>query len=105
MYLNIFVERKVRIATKIAIAVIITNWIVTGIIGDFAMCQPFAFKWDKSIRGGHCLNLMASYRWISIPNILTDLAIIFLPFSTLYHLQITRIRKIGIALTFLTGGL
>ncbi|KAJ3579325.1 hypothetical protein NPX13_g1240 [Xylaria arbuscula] len=105
MYLSIFVERKIRIAAKIVIAVIVTNWIATGIIADFTICQPFAFKWDKSIPGGHCSNLMAAYRWISIPNILTDLAIIFLPFSALYHLQTTRIRKIGILITFLTGGL
>ncbi|GAW14705.1 hypothetical protein ANO14919_041080 [Xylariales sp. No.14919] len=105
MYLNIFVERKVRIATWIVIAVVIANWFIIGIIVTFTICQPFAYKWDKSIPGGHCADLLASYRWISIPNILTDLAIIFLPFSTLYRLHTTRVRKIGILLTFLTGGL
>lgn len=102
MYLNIFVERKVRIYTKVVVAVIVTNWIVCGIIVNFTICQPFAVKWEG---GGHCANVFAAYRWISVPNVLTDLAIIFLPLSTLYHLQTTQIRKIGIVLTFLTGGL
>ena len=70
----------------------------------FTIFQPFSFKWDKSI-DGHCSDLLAAYRYISIPNILTDLAILILPLSTLWHLNMSRTRKAGVFLTFLAGGL
>ncbi|KAI1763224.1 hypothetical protein GGR53DRAFT_531687 [Hypoxylon sp. FL1150] len=105
LYLYIFVDRTVRIITKVVLGVVLTNFVATGIIATFTICQPFAFKWDKSIPNGHCTDLMAGYRYISIPNIFTDLAILSLPISTLYRLQISRIRKIGIFLTLMAGGL
>ncbi|KAK2596435.1 hypothetical protein N8I77_013325 [Diaporthe amygdali] len=105
LYLRVFVERKVRIITWIVIGVVLANWVAVGIIAALVTCQPFAFKWDKTIPGGHCANLMAAYKYVSIPNILTDLAVAILPLSTLYHLQMSRTRKIGICLTFMAGSL
>ncbi|KAK4183165.1 hypothetical protein QBC35DRAFT_508565 [Podospora australis] len=105
LYLRIFTERKVRIATWIVLGVVIANYFATGIIATLTVCQPFAFKWDKTIPGGKCNNLMAAYRYISIPNIMTDLAIIVLPLSTLWKLQASKMRKVGLLITFLTGGL
>lgn len=105
MYLRIFIDKMTQIATKVVIVFVLLTWISVGIITTFTICIPFAYKWDKSIPGGHCADLIASYRWVSVPNILIDLAIIFLPVPNLYRLQMTRIRKIGIFLTFLTGGL
>lgn len=105
LYLRIFVERKVRIITWLVIGVVMSQWVATGIIASFLTCQPFAFKWDKSIPNGHCADTSAAYKYVSIPNILTDLAVAILPMSTLYRLQISRIRKIGVSLTFLAGSL
>jgi hypothetical protein len=104
LYLRVFAERRPRIATKVVLTVVVANWIATGIIADFTICQPFSFKWDKTING-HCSDLMAAYKYISIPNILTDLAILTLPASTLYKLHMSRTRKFGIFLTFLSGGM
>lgn len=104
LYLRIFVERKIRLITKIVLVVVILHWLTSGIIVMFTVCQPFSFKWDKSING-HCSDLLAAYRYISIPNILTDLAILILPISTLYRLHMSWIRKLGVFLTFLAGGL
>lgn len=105
LYLRIFTDRRVRIATWVVLGVVVANFVCTGMIATFTICQPFAFKWDKTIPGGHCADLMAAYKYISIPNILTDVAIAILPFSTLWKLQISRKRKLGIFLTFLAGSL
>ncbi|KAG6362557.1 hypothetical protein INS49_007649 [Diaporthe citri] len=105
LYLRVFVDRKVRIVTWIVIGVVLTNWVAIGIIAALVTCQPFAFKWDKTIQGGHCADLLAAYKYVSVPNILTDLAIAILPLSTLYHLQMSRTRKIGVSLTFMAGSL
>ena len=104
MFLHIFVGKRVRLIAKIVMAVVILHWAVSGIIVMFTICQPFSFKWDKTING-HCSNLIAAYRYISIPNILTDLAILLLPLPTLWHLNMSWKRKAGVFLTFLAGGL
>ncbi|RYP20591.1 hypothetical protein DL767_009416 [Monosporascus sp. MG133] len=103
LYLRVFTERNVRILTWIVIGVAIAH-AVANIIASFTICQPFEFKWNKTI-DGHCANVMASYRYVSIPHILTDIAILALPLPSLYQLQISKKRKLGIFLTFAMGGL
>jgi len=105
LYLRIFANRTVRILTWIVVALIVTNFFASGVITGFIICQPFAFKWDKTIPGGHCADLMAAYKYVSIPNILFDVAIAILPLSTLYHLQVSKLRKFGLIITFLAGSL
>lgn len=105
LYLRIFTQRKVRVATWIVLGVVVTNYFTSGVIVSFTICQPFAFNWDKSIEGGRCAHLMTAYRLISIPNVATDLAILALPLHPLWHLPMSQTRKIGVILTFMTGGL
>ncbi|KJZ72154.1 hypothetical protein HIM_08419 [Hirsutella minnesotensis 3608] len=105
LYLSIFVSRPTRIVTWIVLGIVVNHWIVTGVIATFTICQPFAYKWDKTIPGGRCTNLMAAYKYVSIPNIATDLAILVLPASSLLKLQTSKARKVGIFITFLTGSL
>ncbi|KAF2791122.1 hypothetical protein K505DRAFT_190733, partial [Melanomma pulvis-pyrius CBS 109.77] len=52
---------------------------------------------------GHCSDLLAAYRYFSIPNILTDIAILLLPVSTVWNLQVSKLQKVGIFFTFLTS--
>ncbi|KAI0970238.1 hypothetical protein F4678DRAFT_134042 [Xylaria arbuscula] len=104
MYLNIFIEARTRLITKIILAAIIANLVATVIL-TFTICQPFAFKWDKSIPNGRCDNLTAAYRYISIPNIVIDLPILFIPIPAIRKLQASRVRKVGLIITFVTGGL
>lgn len=105
LYLRIFADRRVRIVTWTVVGVVITHFWTSGVIVGLTICHPFQYKWDKSISDGYCGDLMAAYRYISIPNFVTDLMIIFLPISTLWNLQMGKSRKIGIVLTFLTGSL
>jgi hypothetical protein len=103
LYLRIFTQRTVRIVTWIVIGVCIAS-AVANFIASFTICQPFEFKWNKTIKG-HCADVIASYRWVSLPHILSDVAIITLPLSSLYKLQINKRKKIGVFLTFAMGGL
>lgn len=47
--------------------------LIYGLITPLVSCRPFAYNWDRTIPGGSCINIMASYRWTSFPNIITDL--------------------------------
>ena len=103
LYPRIFTERIVRIFTWIVIGVCVAH-AIANIIASFTICRPFEFKWNKAI-DGHCSNVMASYRYVSLPHILTDVAILILPLSSLSALMMNKRRKLGIFLTFLMGGL
>ncbi|KAJ4302827.1 hypothetical protein N0V90_001718 [Kalmusia sp. IMI 367209] len=74
-----------------------------GIISPALACKPFAYNWDKSIPGGKCIDLVAAYRWVSFPNILTDLALMALCFPSIYTVQLPLITKIGLFATFGIG--
>jgi len=103
LYLRIFTQRSVRIIAWIAIGVCIAH-VVANYIASFTICQPFEFKWNKTIKG-HCADVIASYRWVSLPHIITDIVILTLPLSSLYQLQMNKRKKLGLFLTFAMGGL
>lgn len=105
LYLRVCIDRRVRIISWVVLALVLGHFVCYGIIIYFAICRPFAFRWDKTIPGGHCGNQEASYKYVSIPNIVTDLAILALPLSTLLRLQMSTVRKVGIVATFLAGSL
>ena len=102
MYLRIFTTKPYRRSVYVLAVVLILNFIVGGLTGSLG-CQPLAFFWNNSIPGGHCINITAFFRWISLPNILTDVIMLALPQPLIWTLKITRDQKIGLTLTFLTG--
>ncbi|KAM0794239.1 hypothetical protein BDR22DRAFT_776243, partial [Usnea florida] len=102
MYLRIFTARSYRMSVYVLAAVLIMTFLAGGLTGSLG-CQPLAFFWNPTIPGGHCININAFFRWISLPNILTDIAMLVLPQPLIWTLQITRRQKIGLTVTFLTG--
>ncbi|KAI9154919.1 Satratoxin biosynthesis SC12 cluster protein [Paramyrothecium foliicola] len=105
LYLKIFIDRNVRIWTYVTIGLVLAHFVATGFGTYFGVCQPFAFKWDKAIPDGRCGDIIAIYRYASIPNIITDLLILLLPLPSLRKLHINKMRKAGIIATFLMGSL
>ncbi|KAF2267550.1 hypothetical protein CC78DRAFT_576918 [Lojkania enalia] len=77
-------------------------YIVTTFLTVYA-CNPREKIWDKLMLGGHCLN----YRGIIVStacfNILSDVAILLLPVTTVWKLRIPTKKKIAISLLFGTG--
>jgi len=104
LYLRVFTDRTVRICTWFVICFCVAH-ALANIIASFTICQPFAYKWNKTIEGGKCADVMASYRYVSLPHILSDIAILVLPLSSLSKLMVSKRRKVGIFLTFLMGSL
>lgn len=102
-YLKILRKKWTRRITLL-VAITITLNAVSVLLASFLLCRPFAYTWNKAISGGHCGDQMTAYRLVSIPNIVTDVAIMLLPLPTLYKLQISPSKKYGIILTFLIGG-
>jgi hypothetical protein len=82
---------------------IISTLLLYGLISPWVSCRPFAYNWNKTIPGGKCFNILMSYRWVSFPNIITDLILIALCLPAIYRIQLPLITKISLFLTFLVG--
>lgn len=106
IYMRIFTahDRRSRYITYITGAVIVL-YPCYGIIISSVSCRPFTYNWDKEIPGGTCIDVMANYRWVSLPNIITDLVLISLSMPAIWKLQVPLITKISLIFTFLLGSL
>ena len=103
LYARLFMNPIRRLSYLVA-AFVVTNF-VAGILAFAFECRPFAFMWNKTIAGGYCINTNQSYAYFSIPNLVSDVAIIFLPLRPLWKLQVPRSTKVGLFVTFSLGGL
>ncbi|KAJ5937100.1 integral membrane protein [Penicillium verhagenii] len=100
LYLHIFTNRRARLICYVTMTILISNWVACT-VGWALACRPVSYFWTGE---GSCVNINAVYRWSGVPNIVTDLIILVLPIPTLYRLQTSLRLKLGIALTFLLGG-
>ena len=66
-------------------------------------CGPMEFNWDKSIRGGMCINQGWFYMSTAALTIFTDLLVLGLPFWVFVGLNMARGPKIAILCVFLLG--
>lgn len=104
MYLRIFPTRFVRWGAGI-LGTIAILWFINILIIVIFHCSPVAMAWDYLITTGHCIDIERFFLGNSIPNILTDLAILCLPMYEVHHLRMNRGKKICLLFVFLLGGL
>ena len=102
LYHRIFPSKNIRRAVWVNLAVLVCLTMATVIAG-LAECTPFAANWYPDLRGAHCINKLAFYRYGSIPNILTDIAMLILPLKVVWNLQTSTRLKIGLIATFTAG--
>ena len=67
-------------------------------------CQPIARFWDPSIPGT-CIDELAWARYVSVPNILSDAALMVLPLPSIWKIQISWQQRLGLSTIFILGGL
>lgn len=104
LYHRVFPIKFYHNIIYVLIFIVIATGIVCPIM-SLNLCHPFAFNWNHSIPGGKCLNGGAFYRWGSLPNILTDIALLVLPMPIVWNMKASTNMKIGLTLTFLTGSM
>ena len=74
-------------------------------VGIFHQCRPIAYFWNRTIPGGHCIDLLGLILGTGITNVVLDVMILILPLPVLSKLQIGKAKKIGLIGLFLVGGL
>lgn len=104
LYMRIFPAKPYRIVAYAIGALVIVTWIASYLSSSLT-CRPFAYRWDKTIPGGMCGNLMAGYRSISVPGVFADFLILVLPLPAIYKLHVELPVKIGLFLTFTLASL
>ena len=65
-------------------------------------CTPVSYEWNKLIPGT-CVNVPDFYRSYSPQNIVTDLLILALPIPTVWKLNASWPKKLGLTFIFLTS--
>jgi len=102
--LRFMVDPKVRKLCLVLLALVCTHGLAVS-IASICSCVPVAYFWDKTIEGGHCMNLMVFWYCNSSFNIITDLVVIAIPISVLRSLQIPKRQKYCLVGVFALGGL
>jgi hypothetical protein len=91
----------------IGIGVILILQGVVSLILAFSICRPFRYFWTQATdtNDGTCGDVMLFYKTYSIPSLVTDVAMLVLPWPILLKLHIPTPEKIGLILTFLAASL
>ncbi len=79
-------------------------WATSSSSPPYAQCQPVAFQWDKTING-ICINQLAYFRWISVPNVMHDVFMLVLPAPMIWKIQIGIRQKLALSIVFLIGSM
>lgn len=106
LYLRVFTPRrldKLSIIIKTLI-LIVCLFYVTLTISKICQCIPRERIWNKTIPG-KCVNLPGLLDSSGLFNIISDVCIILIPLKGVWHLQMTRSRKIGVYLMFTVGAM
>ncbi|OQE27988.1 hypothetical protein PENFLA_c005G06677 [Penicillium flavigenum] len=103
-YVRIFPVRKFQIFAYIVGAVVLGHGIGVLLAAIF-QCSPIAYTWDKTIVGGSCFNQEAFFRYVSPPNILTDVLILAMPLPYVWKLHTHIGHKVALTGVFLLGSL
>ncbi|KAI9653117.1 MAG: hypothetical protein M1831_006201 [Alyxoria varia] len=97
LYHVAFPSRNMRIAVWVVAAITAAWGFALCLVGLMA-CLPIHKSWDLTgTVEGTCINSYRYYYGLQIPNIITDFAILFLPFNEIYKLKLpwAQIAQIG----------
>lgn len=104
MYLRIFNKRPYRVISYLIGAVIIAA-AIAGVITSLASCRPLSARWDITKLESHCINLVAFWQGMSVPNIATDLVMLVLPMPPIWQLHLPKSQKIALTGVLILGSL
>ncbi|KAK0662726.1 hypothetical protein DIS24_g1671 [Lasiodiplodia hormozganensis] len=101
-YLRIFAIKKMQLACRIVLVLNSLFTLETVIISVFD-CTPIPFFWDKSIKGGHCVNFGAMWFSHASTNIVFDIVLVILPMPVIKSLNLPKKQKIALMGIFALG--
>ena len=79
-------------------------WLISVGIAVFAECVPITGLWHLS-EASRCIDLNSFFVGAGIPNIMLNIAIVFLPIPMIWNLEIERKDRLALFGVFSLGGL
>ena len=90
-----------KIALKI-IAAIILSWWIALFLSSIFQCKPISDAWMRGPES-KCFGLQPFFLAQTVPNLITDFAILFIPLPILWRLHLRLSRKVTLILVFLVS--
>ncbi|KAL9118101.1 MAG: hypothetical protein Q9187_005355 [Circinaria calcarea] len=81
---------------------VVTAWFIAAELGAIFKCVPASSLWNPSVHG-HCFDIRKFLIGTAVPNILTDIILLFMPLPFVWTLQITRAQRLAVTAVFLVG--
>ncbi|KAI1823809.1 hypothetical protein F4861DRAFT_539657 [Xylaria intraflava] len=102
-YWRVFPTRLVK-RGAIVLGTIAGLWFVSATFIIVFQCSPIQKSWDQAVMGT-CICTEGCFLGLSIPNIITNFAIICLPVYEVTKLNMNKGTKLGLIVVFWLGGL
>lgn len=103
-YWRIFhINRWFRL-TAVAMIIYIWMWAAGEWFTALFQCIPVAKQWIQKLDGS-CIDRLAFFRWICLPNAVHDVAMLVLPVPMVWKLQMASRQKAALGTIFLLGSL
>jgi hypothetical protein len=104
LYYRLFSVRRRLTYGLIALGVISICWVIQMYIGTIFVCLPVKAAFDATVKG-KCVNAQLAYVITNCIDTALDLALLILPIPVIMKMTLPMTEKIGIAATFLAGGM
>lgn len=103
LYLRVFAPaRTLRIIIHFNLWANVVFYII-GFFVTLLICLPREALWNPYIRNIKCLNAVAAELASAVFNVVSDFAILILPISMVWKLQMQRKKKLAVSAVFATG--
>ena len=99
--MSAFPARYMKVCVWI-IGAIVTAWAIACCLVGLLACIPINAVWDLSVKGS-CINTYSYYFGLQIPNIVTDFAILALPWKAIFDMRLDRSSTIALSSVVMLG--
>lgn len=104
LYFRLF-NGKLAKAVLYTTGMVIVGTSIFGVLSAFTNCRPFTSFWDTEHPPRCTMDPTAGMRFYSIPNIVTDAALLLIPIPALFKLNGDWSTRVGVGLTFVVSTL
>ncbi|KAF2153683.1 hypothetical protein K461DRAFT_114435 [Myriangium duriaei CBS 260.36] len=103
LYWRIFNRSSIRLPIAI-LSTAVSMWGIAAFLMALLQCIPTRGLWDKTIKASCKVDVQKSFLAISIPNIVIDILLLFLPIPYIKRLNVPKDQKKALMSIFLLGG-
>ena len=105
IYLRVFNSKPTLYTTYVLIGIVVAACFGSFIANIF-QSLPVGCQWNPAAgENCHSFDILAYFRYLSVPNIVTDVAILILPLPMIWQLKLSKSQKLGLTGVFLTGSM